>query len=73
MYRISFQDKKSKIFMKNNYAFGGNNCSIIANPYITDKKHRRNIKLKSGYYRGRAITSIGNEICGDNNSDFGRR
>ncbi|MEY2345404.1 hypothetical protein I3679_021490 [Proteus mirabilis] len=23
--------------MKNNYAFGGNNCSIIASPYITDK------------------------------------
>lgn len=29
-----FQKRNVKLFMKNNYAFGGNNCSIIASPKV---------------------------------------
>ncbi|QEZ93720.1 beta-ketoacyl-[acyl-carrier-protein] synthase family protein [Proteus sp. CD3] len=57
-----FQDKKVKLFMKNNYAFGGNNCSIIASPYITDKKTKE-YKAKHVVITGiGAITSIGNNV-----------
>ncbi|WP_368935617.1 beta-ketoacyl synthase N-terminal-like domain-containing protein [Proteus mirabilis] len=57
-----FQDKKVKFFMKNNYAFGGNNCSIIASPYITDKTPTE-YKAKKVVITGvGAITSIGNNV-----------
>lgn len=48
--------------MKNNYAFGGNNCSIIASPYITDKTPTE-YKAKKVVITGvGAITSIGNNV-----------
>ncbi len=36
-----FQEGHVKMFMKNNYAFGGNNCSIIASPHFLDRKISR--------------------------------
>lgn len=33
-----FQEGKVKLFMKNNYAFGGNNCCVIASPHPEQSK-----------------------------------
>ncbi|HBO24354.1 MAG TPA: beta-ketoacyl-ACP synthase [Providencia sp.] len=57
-----FQDKKIGLFMSNNYAFGGNNCSIVASPHlltgeISEYTPRRVVITGMG-----AVTSAGNNI-----------
>lgn len=57
-----FLNTNVNLFMKNNYAFGGNNCSIIASPQLaniepTVYKSKRVVITGIG-----AITSIGNNM-----------
>ncbi|OAT30502.1 beta-ketoacyl-[acyl-carrier-protein] synthase family protein [Proteus myxofaciens] len=57
-----FQDKKVKLFMKNNYAFGGNNCSIIASPQLAEIEPQEYHAKRVVITGLGAITSLGNSV-----------
>lgn len=57
-----FQEKNVRLFMKNNYAFGGNNCCVIASvkpeqPQITHYEPRRIAITGVG-----AVSSLGHDL-----------
>lgn len=57
-----FLDKKVNFFMKNNYAFGGNNCSIIASPRLSKSEPTIYTPKRVVISGMGAVTSIGNNI-----------
>lgn len=58
-----FQSRKVNFFMKNNYAFGGNNCSIIASPQLSKVEQTIYTPKRVVISGAGAVTSIGNNIA----------
>ena len=58
-----FQYGKVNFFMKNNYAFGGNNCSVIASPQLSKREQTTYTPKRVVISGAGAVTSIGNNIA----------